>query len=40
MAVYSQGRAIGQGIGNSKKKAEQAAAGMALSALRNPEEKK
>ena len=40
VAVYSQGRAIGQGIGNSKKKAEQAAAGMALSALRNPEEKK
>ena len=40
VAVYSQGRAIGQGTGNSKKKAEQAAAGMALSALRNPEEKK
>ena len=30
MAVYSQGVAIGRGIGNSKKKAEQAAAGMAL----------
>ena len=40
VAVYSQGCAIGQGTGNSKKKAEQAAAGMALSALRNPEEKK
>lgn len=30
MAVYSQGVEIGRGVGNSKKKAEQAAAGMAL----------
>ena len=30
MAVYSCGMEIGRGIGNSKKKAEQAAAGMAL----------
>lgn len=30
MAVYSQDEEIGRGVGNSKKKAEQAAAGMAL----------
>lgn len=30
MAVYSQGVEMGRGVGNSKKKAEQAAAGMAL----------
>ena len=34
MAVYSQGEEIGRGIGNSKKKAEQAAAGMALEGVK------
>lgn len=38
-AVYSQGKEIGRGTGNSKKKAEQAAAGTALRALRGAEEK-
>ena len=40
VAVYSQGKPIGQGAGNSKKKAEQAAAGVALQALRSAEESK
>ena len=39
VAVYTQGREAGRGTGNSKKKAEQAAAGMALAALRGAEEK-
>ena len=34
VAAYSEGREIGRGAGNSKKKAEQAAAGAALDALR------
>ena len=40
VAVYSQGKPIGQGTGNSKKKAEQAAAGKALQALHSAEEGK
>ena len=36
--VRSQGQAIGQGMGNSKKKAEQAAAGQALEALKKAED--
>lgn len=38
-AVYSQGKEIGRGTGNSKKKAAQAAAGAALAALREAEDK-
>ena len=37
-AVFNEGREIGRGTGNSKKKAEQAAAGAALDALRKAEE--
>ena len=37
MAVRCNGQDMGQGVGNSKKKAEQAAAGEALRALKSPE---
>ena len=36
-AVFNQGQEIGRGSGGSKKKAEQAAAGAALEALRKAE---
>ena len=39
VAVYTQGQEVGRGTGNSKKRAEQAAAGMALHALQGAEEK-
>ena len=39
VAVYAQEREMGRGTGNSKKKAEQAAAGVALAALRGAEGK-
>lgn len=39
MAVRCNGQDMGQGVGNSKKKAEQAAAGMALEALKAAEVK-
>jgi len=39
-AVYNQGQEIGRGSGGSKKKAEQAAAGVALEALRKAEDSK
>ena len=39
-AVYNQGQEIGRGSGGSKKKAEQAAAGVALEALRKAEDTK
>lgn len=37
VAVYTEGKEAGRGVGNSKKRAEQAAAGMALKALREAE---
>ena len=39
-AVFNQGQEIGRGSGGSKKKAEQAAAGAALEALRKAEDGK
>ena len=40
VAVYTQGQEAGRGSGNSKKRAEQAAAGEALKRLRAAEETK